>query len=68
MHKNNWIQETEVNIIQKREKIIPQQGNQLLEYYLNADHQMGSSLHIQQEYKHPFQWLHKNLQPENTID
>jgi plasmid maintenance system killer protein len=48
--------------------MIPLQGNQLLERYLNADPQKDSSLRIQQEYRHLFQWIHKIPQPENTID
>ena len=48
--------------------MIPLQGNQLLERYLNVDPQKDSSLRIQQEYKHLFRWIHKIPQPETTID
>lgn len=42
---------------------IPQQGNQLLEYYPYADLQKDLIQHTLQVCKHLFQLLHKNLQP-----
>jgi len=43
---------------------IPRQDNQLLGYYLIADHQWDLNPHIQQEYKHLFPKLHRIPQPE----
>lgn len=43
---------------------IPPQDIQLWEHYLSASHQMDLSQHIQQEYKHQYQWPRKNLQPK----
>lgn len=43
--------------------LIPQQGNQLLEYYPCADLQKDLNQRILQVRKHLFQLLHKNLRP-----
>lgn len=46
---------------------IPQQGNRLWDCYLIADRHGDLNLHIQQEYKHLFQELHRSPRPEQKF-
>lgn len=64
----NIISKIKHNSKQSKIDPVPQQDIQLVECYLNADHQKDSNQHILQECKHLSQGPHKNPQPEDTLN